>query len=89
MQNKHKRAATGDGITNPDGKTTHFVESAYYWHHYDISKQDWICERIKYYQLYRHAIIISFFVLTSLTASTPTFVTFTVKSGNSFISEAT
>jgi hypothetical protein len=82
-------AATGDGITNPDGKTIILVTP-----HttgtimVSASKTGFVSGSSTITSTGTQSLSVSS-SSSSITASTPTFVTFTVKSGNSFISEAT
>jgi len=82
-------AATGDGITNPDGKTIILVTP-----HMtgtitvSASKTGFVSGSSTITSTGTQSLSVSSST-SSTTASTPTFVTFTVKSGNSFISEAT
>ncbi len=82
-------AATGDGITNPDGKTIILVTP------YttgtitvSVSKTGFVSGSSTITSTGTQSLSVSSSP-SSITAATPTFVTFTVKSGNSFISEAT
>jgi hypothetical protein len=82
-------AATGDGITNPDGKTIILVTP-----HttgtitVSASKTGFVSGSSTITSAGTQSLSVSSSP-SSITAATPTFVTFTVKSGNNFISEAT
>jgi hypothetical protein len=82
-------AAIGDGITNPDGKTIILVTP-----HttgtitVSASKTGFVSGSSTITSTGTQSLSVSSSP-SSITAATPTFVTFTVKSGNNFISEAT
>ena len=82
-------AATGDGITNPDGKTIILV-TPHTTGTITVSaiKTGFVSGSSTITSTGTQSLSVSSSP-SSITAATPTFVTFTVKSGNNFISEAT